>query len=75
MQQIEELTTTLGSVDLSSVKNMEDPKVVERVNDWIACGADAIPGDPPCQHADHDGVAMCHVDHKVRKKKANEFKF
>ena len=29
----EELTTTLGSVDLSSVKNMEDPKVVERVND------------------------------------------
>ena len=32
VQQIEELTI-LGSLDLSSVKNMEDPKVVERVND------------------------------------------
>ncbi|RDX63582.1 YTH domain-containing family protein 2, partial [Mucuna pruriens] len=33
IQHIDELTTTLGSVDLSSVKNMEDPKVVEKVND------------------------------------------
>ncbi|KAL2330955.1 hypothetical protein Fmac_018536 [Flemingia macrophylla] len=32
-QHIDELTTTLGSVDLSYVKNMEDPKVVEKVND------------------------------------------
>ncbi|KAK7401584.1 hypothetical protein VNO78_13184 [Psophocarpus tetragonolobus] len=34
VQHIDELTTTLGSVDLSSpAKNMEDPKVVEKVND------------------------------------------
>ncbi|CAJ1958253.1 unnamed protein product [Sphenostylis stenocarpa] len=35
LQHLDELTTTLGSVDLSSssVKNMEDPKVVEKVND------------------------------------------
>ncbi|KAG4947673.1 hypothetical protein AAZX31_15G247600 [Glycine max] len=32
VQQIEELTI-LGSLDLSSVKNMEDPKVVKKVND------------------------------------------
>lgn len=33
IQHIDELTTTFGSVDLSSVKNMEDPKVVEKVNE------------------------------------------
>lgn len=33
VQHMDELITTLGSVDLSSVKNMEDPKVVEKVND------------------------------------------
>lgn len=33
MQQIEELTSAIGSVDLSTVKNMEDPKLVEKVKD------------------------------------------
>lgn len=30
---IEDLTSALGSVDISAVKNMEDPKLVEKVND------------------------------------------
>lgn len=33
MQHIDDLTSALGSVDLSAVKNMEDPKLVEKVND------------------------------------------
>lgn len=33
IQHIEDLTSALGSVDISSVKNMEDPKLVEKVND------------------------------------------
>ncbi|XP_027922980.1 YTH domain-containing protein ECT2-like isoform X2 [Vigna unguiculata] len=37
IQHVDELTTTLGSIELSSssssVKNMEDPKVVEKMND------------------------------------------
>ncbi|KAK7271366.1 hypothetical protein RJT34_27195 [Clitoria ternatea] len=32
IEHIDELTNALGSVDLSSVKNMEDPKLVEKVN-------------------------------------------
>lgn len=32
-QHIDDLTTAIGSVDLSDVKNMEDPKLVEKVND------------------------------------------
>lgn len=33
VQHIEDLTSALGSVDISAVKNMEDPKLVEKVND------------------------------------------
>lgn len=33
IQHIEDLTSALGSVDISAVKNMEDPKLVEKVND------------------------------------------
>lgn len=33
IQHIDELTSALGSVDISAVKNMEDPKLVEKVND------------------------------------------
>ncbi|XP_061375351.1 YTH domain-containing protein ECT4-like isoform X2 [Gastrolobium bilobum] len=32
IQHVDELTTVLVSVDISSVKNMEDPKLVEKVN-------------------------------------------
>lgn len=32
VQHIEDLTSALGSVDISAVKNMEDPKLVEKVN-------------------------------------------
>lgn len=33
VQHIEDLTSALGSVDISAAKNMEDPKLVEQVND------------------------------------------
>ncbi|XP_027190426.1 YTH domain-containing protein ECT4 isoform X2 [Cicer arietinum] len=33
IQHIDELTTALGSIDISTVKNMEDPKLVEKMND------------------------------------------
>ncbi|XP_045799637.1 YTH domain-containing protein ECT4-like isoform X1 [Trifolium pratense] len=32
-QHIDDLTSALGSVDISTVKNMEDPKLAEKVND------------------------------------------